>query len=258
MRTYIAAKVHAALVTDSEIGPGKALFLDGGTNATDATADRLTRALEERRPGLVVTTSHGLTGPLNNASRMAATLGLPVGQDDAAVDLDRLLDKWQPNGAIWYCHACCSAGADQPSAFADLFDESAPLRSILTGIATVGPCVAPLPSRLLSGSRPCRAFIGHVEPTFDWTLRDPGNGQVITKPIVDAVYPNLFRPRTTLGFAFKDAYATVGSYLANWDLGRAAYDAGSQNIADLLRLQLAARDLQSMVILGDPAATLIP
>jgi hypothetical protein len=181
-----------------------------------------------------------------------------VDQQSRSVQPDALLEGWAPNGAIWYAHACCSAGAESPSVFASMFDAGTPLNRILTGVASAGSVVAPLPMRLLGHTRPCRAFIGHVEPTFDWTLRNPGNRQVVTGPIVDAIYPNLFQttPRTPCALAFRDVYANIGSYLAAWDAARAAYDSGAKNVDDLLALQLAARDLQALVILGDPAAML--
>jgi hypothetical protein len=39
--------------------------------------------------------------------------------------------------------------------------------------ATAGARISPLPRALLGAEKPLRAFVGHVEPTFDWTLRDP-------------------------------------------------------------------------------------
>jgi hypothetical protein len=258
MRTFIAAKVQQKLEGDDEIGVARALFLDGKTNPEAATITRLYDELERRKPGLIVTTSHGLTGPLDKVDTMKATLGVPVDQKNVALDPESLLKKWSPAGAVWYCHACCSAGSDSPSAFANLFDEGADLRNTLNAIAETGPMVAPLPMRLLGHARPVRAFIGHVEPTFDWTLRNPGNGQVLTATLVKAIYPNLFqtKPFTPIGQAFRDVHADIGGYLSTWEAAREQYDAGAKNLTDLLTWQLCARDLQSLVILGDPAAAL--
>jgi hypothetical protein len=47
---------------------------------------------------------------------------------------------------------------------------------------------APLARELLGHAQPLRAFVGHVEPTFDWTLSFPPNRQVLTKDLVDAFY----------------------------------------------------------------------
>jgi hypothetical protein len=46
--------------------------------------------------------------------------------------------------------------------------------------------------RLLGAERPLRAFVGHVEPTFDWTLRDPTNKQVLTHVMCAALYDKLY------------------------------------------------------------------
>jgi hypothetical protein len=258
MRTYIADKVQQKFLGDNEMGAARSTYLDGMDDPAQASAGRLVAALKAQRPGLIVSTSHGLTGPLNDVRRMKETLGLPVDQFGKAVEPADLLEEWKPGGAVWYCHACCSAGSESPSIFSSLFEEGSDLRRILDGIAKTGPSVAPLPLSLLGHSRPARAFIGHVEPTFDWTLRNPGNRQVVTGPIVDAIYPNLFQlaPRTPLGQAFRDVHGNIGGYLADWDNARRVYDSGGRNLGDLMAMQLCARDLQSLVILGDPAAML--
>jgi hypothetical protein len=261
MRTHIAAKVHEQYAHDDEIG-SKATFLDGQVDPAKATASSLIDELKQKKPGMIVTTSHGLTGPTNDRDALRATLGLPVDQGGTALDPVSLLKNWSPSGAIWYSHACCSAGAESPSAFEDLFEPDTSLSRILNGIASAGSVVAPLPMQLLGHTRPCRAFIGHVEPTFDWTLRNPGNRQVVTQPIVEALYRKLFRvtpTRMPSGLAFRDVYANIGSNLASWENARSVYDTdtGPRNVEDLLMFQLAGRDLQSLVILGDPA-TMLP
>lgn len=258
MRNHIAVKLHERFLKDAEMGVGKSVFLDGGGDPRSATAERLMSELKTRRPGLIVTTSHGMTGPLSDVAQMRQTMGLPVDQQGSALQPDAMLDSWRPGGAVWYCHACCSAGSEAQSFFAPLFEEGTSLRSVLEGIAAAGSLVAPLPMRLLGHGNPARAFIGHVEPTFDWTLRNPGNRQVMTAPIVDAIYPRLFQTssKTPVGHAFREVYSNIGGYLAAWEQACKLYDAGSRNLADLLAMQLAARDLQSLVIIGDPAVSL--
>lgn len=250
MRKFLAEKIHAEFVADPEMGATRSINLGGDV-------DGLVAALKEQHPGVIVTTSHGMTGPLDDVAAMRAQMGAPVDRHGKALT-PALLDGWAPAGAVWYCHACCSAGAEAPSVFAPLFDEGTGLRLILEGISAAGAMVAPLPLALLGHAKPARAFIGHVEPTFDWTLRNPVNQQVVTKPIVDAIYPNLFQrfPRTPIGHAFRQVYANIGSYLANWQVARQGFDSGASNLPELMNLQLSARDLQGMVILGDPAVTL--
>ena len=65
--------------------------------------------------------------------------------------------------------------------------------------------------------------------------------------------------RMPSGLAFRDVYANIGSNLASWENARRTYDTdtGPRNVEDLLLFQLAGRDLQSLVILGDPA-TMLP
>lgn len=251
MRTSLADKMAQRFLADEEMGPTRSTVLDG-------KGEDLVAALNAKRPGVVVTTSHGLTGPLDDVAALRRTMGLPVDSAGKAVEPATLLERWRPGGTIWYCHACCSAGAESPSTFAPLFEPASSLRRILDGIAAAGPIVSPLPLELLGHARPARAFIGHVEPTFDWTLRNPGNRQVVTGPIVDALYPNLFQPspRTPVGHAFREVHGNIGGYLAAWEAARKAYDAGTPSLPDLVSMQLAARDLGSMVILGDPAAVL--
>jgi hypothetical protein len=258
MRDHLAAKLHRQFLDDKEMGLAKSVFLDGGADPRLATTERLMAELKTRRPGLIITTSHGMTGPLSEIAQMRRTMGLPVDQNGSPLLPDVLLDGWRPGGAIWYCHACCSAGSEAPSFFAPLFEDGSRLRAVLDGIAAAGSLVAPLPMQLLGDSNPARAFIGHVEPTFDWTLRNPGNKQVMTAPIVDAIYPRLFqRPlKTPVGHAFREVHNNIGGYLAAWEQASELYAAGSRNLGDLLAMQLAARDLQSLVIIGDPAVSL--
>ena len=49
---------------------------------------------------------------------------------------------WQPDGAIWYCHACCSAGSEAPSAFESLFAETTEVGRVLRSVASLGARVA--------------------------------------------------------------------------------------------------------------------
>jgi hypothetical protein len=111
---------------------------------------------------------------------MAASLGALVDGQHLTLDIDALLAAWQPDGAIWYAHACCSAGCDNVNSYKELVPAGSTLASVLDGVAALGAQVAPLPQRLLGAAKPLRAFIGHVEPTFDWTLRQPETGQVLT------------------------------------------------------------------------------
>lgn len=257
MRTQVAYRVHRDLAADTEIG-AQAEFLDGAMDVEAGSAARFLHAIRTHRPGLIVTTSHGQTGPASDAQMMQRMLGVPVDQTFHALDVNALTTGWEPGGAVWYCHACCSAGADAPSAFESLFAATDDVGRVLREVAAIGPCVAPLPVALLGAKRPLGAFIGHVEPTFDWTLQNPANGQPLTTGLTRALYPNLYQrsPRTTVGHAFREWYLRLGSLAGAWENARQTFDAGDRRTDVLLYYQLAARDVQSTVILGDPAVML--
>jgi hypothetical protein len=56
----------------------------------------------------------------------------------ARVHADTLLAEWQPDGAIWFAQACCSAGSDSPTAYAGLFEVGSLLDETLSGTTNVG------------------------------------------------------------------------------------------------------------------------
>jgi hypothetical protein len=254
MRRTIAVPLQQRLVDDSEIGD-RAVYLDGSDGG--ATAAGLYEALARGHPGLVVTTSHGKTGPLADPMTMQADLGLPVDGELNTVRPDLLLDAWEPDGAIWYAHACCSAGSDATTIYRGLLDPGSPIDLLLEGIARLGNHVAPLPTALLGAEKPLRAFVGHVEPTFDWTIRNPQTGQPLMTSVVDALYDRLFQP-DPLGFALREPYAHVGELYTQRDAAYRAFDEGEDTQGVALATQLAARDRQSMVVLGDPTVALPP
>ena len=110
---------------------------------------------------------------------------------------------------------------------------------------------------MLGAEKPLRAFVGHVEPTFDWTLIQQDTGQWLTGPLTKAWYPTLYR-RRPLGLSLQEHYRGVGELYAK--LSGALRDvadmkAGARDRATYARL--TATDRQSLVILGDPTV-LIP
>jgi hypothetical protein len=251
MGDSIARPMAKRLGEDAEFAPGLRLIDGLVSNASGAA---LRQALAERRPRVIVTTSHGATGPLNDVAAMRTRLGLLVDASSAAIDLAAMLQDWQPAGAVWYAHACCSAGSLGQTAFADLVTTGSDVWRILNGVAACGDTVAPLPQALLGANRPLRAFIGHVEPTFDWSLRHPRTNQFLTLPLLRALYDGLFAGQP-VGMAL-DSCRRLASQLLNVayaqdkrDLANAAIDPGA-----ILAVKLMANDWRSMVVLGDPAA----
>lgn len=256
MRDSVATPVLSRMRDDPDIG-ARAQMLDGGA----ATAARLTEAVVDHQPGLVVTTSHGQTGPLSDRDAMASRLGVLVDQEYAAVPEPELASRTRVDGTVWYAHACCSAGSDAESSFAHLFDEATTAGTVLRAVASLGSRTGPLPRALLGSAVPIRAFIGHVEPTFDWTLRQPFSGQHLTSALVRALYDEMFRADdlpTPIGHCFREWFSLTGGLLIKSQEARAAFNRGDDNRDLLLWYQLAARDVVSTVILGDPALPLPP
>lgn len=256
MATSIGARLADLFATDPDNDYPRTLRVDGG----EATVARLVEGLRSRRPALVVTTSHGMTGPLADAALTRRQLGLLVDDARDLVDPASIIDAWSPSGAIWYAHACCSAGADRASRYDGLFAPGDPVGDLLIGIAgAAGAMVSPLPTALLGTSQPLRAFVGHVEPTFDWTLRDPANQQVVTHVLTSCLYYGLCdqRARTPLAFALAKLFHEAGYFFAEWTnaMGRVNNAVtGADNEA--LYSKLVAFDRQSLVILGDPTVAL--
>lgn len=255
MRRAIAAPVAEQLHGDSQIGSELRLLA-----GSDATTGKLGQTLAERQPALIVTTSHGMTGPLADPALMARQLGWLVDDQFTLLDPDQLLQSWQPAGAIWYAHACCSAGSDDSTNYQGLVDAGSTVAQTLSAVAALGAQIAPLPRQLLGAEKPLRAFIGQVEPTFDWTLRQPETGQVLTASLQTALYQRMHRARPEpVGLAFEDCYRHVGELLAQWNQALRQIAKGNPEASlAALRSQLTALDRQSMVILGDPTACLPP
>jgi hypothetical protein len=251
MRNAIGSAIHDKLSEDTDLKAG-AKFLDG---PGQATARGLVAALAADRPGLVVTTSHGQTYPLDNLKLLSDGLGLLVDQEFASVQVADLLGAWQPDGAIWYAHACCSAGSSNQTLFEGLTQDGSEVDRILKGVAALGSHVAPLPMALLGAKKPARAFVGHVEPTFDWTLRNPDTRQLLTGSIQEALYNELYQP-SPIGHALRKCYERLGALYASYDAASVQFGRGEDTRDTMLKSLLAARDVQSMVLLGDPTAGL--
>jgi len=251
MEQLIADQFWARISAEPEFGT--AVRLKGGS----ATVGALSEALR-RHPGLVVTTSHGMTGPMEAPGAASTELGLLVDANAALTTMTAFPDDAIPAGAIWYAHACCSAGSDSASQYSGLFPDGHPIARTMTSLAAnVGDRIAPLPSRLLAAGRPLRAFVGHVEPTFDWTLKDPFTRQAVGSAIADALYTKLFYKGTPIGLAFAEIYAQAGVFLTEWQQTLQRVNRDEAGAAERARyLLVAALDRQSMVLLGDPTVSL--
>jgi hypothetical protein len=258
MRATIGLPVSAALADDPIWGSG-ARLLDKTTGG--ATAATLAAALADARPGLIVTTSHGNMGPSDPGGPLtAAELGLLVDDDLAQVSIAGLTAAWDPYGGIWYSHACCSAGSSAETNYAGMFPPDSEVGVMIGRAAAVGSTVAAMPTALLGAPRPLRAFVGHVEPTFDLTIRERVNGQLLTRSLRDALYDWLYqddRP-TPIGRALWPIYEPIGSLATRVLTLQNDFNGGASRVVmdEAFVAQLSARDRMSTVILGDPTVAL--
>lgn len=253
MRTAVSFPIAQAWSKDSNLSAGTK-FLDGGTT-NDATTSNLINALESHKPAMIVTSSHGMTGPLDDLPRMQADLGLLVDRDRMILRPAKLLSNWKPAGAIWYSHACCSAGTDGETAFDGLVAQGSDVDRILKGVAKCGAMVSPLPRALLGSDQPLRAFIGHVEPTFDWSISRRETGQLLTDCLVQALYKDIYLG-IPIGMALNRCRAFAAQLLAIWDGARQKFIAGDENSSELLAIKLMHNDWRAFVLIGDPTVTL--
>jgi hypothetical protein len=256
MRDTVAAPLYDALRGDEEITAP--VFLDG--SSVPATGAALAEALASNRPSLVVTSSHGMTGPLHDTDAMRITVGMPVDQHRSLVSPDLLLSAWQPDGAVWFAQACCSAGTESPTMYQGLFEAGSTLDQTLTGVAAVGAVTAPLARALLGAAHPLRAFVGHVEPTFDWTLSFPPNRQALTSDLVNALYTRLCLG-DPVGLALSGYFPAIGSLLQGYATARGLYETkvgpeAKPSLDMLVYSRVTAHDRASTVILGDPTVAI--
>lgn len=126
-------------------------------------------------------------------------------------------------------------------------------RLIVDTVAGLPSSVAPAPLALLTRNSPVRAVFGHVEPTFDWTLRDPETKQRFGHDIIAALTSRLHLGQP-LGLILENYYSGVGSLVSAWATRSDEFqDSPDQSILEeMTRLRLTAWDRQSLVLLGDP------
>jgi hypothetical protein len=254
MRTFIGDRLDAHL--DREVLVKCRRYLGG----SEATAKGLDESLRELKPGLIVTTSHGaILGSATKETRRAA-LGLPVDQTWTMLDPDSLLKGWQPAGAVWYAHACCSAGSDTASRYDGLVVPDCDAAEALRDAGELGETVAPLPRLLLGASRPLRAFIGHVGPTFSWTLRERRTRQPLTAPIVHSFYTRFYQnDRFPVGHVIRPIFEPLVTLLIEtMHKTNEHRDNPTATCTPIIDRRLMAEDLQSTVLIGDPTALIPP
>jgi hypothetical protein len=229
-------------------------FIDGKT--VPASGAALKAVLDDHRPIFIASTSHGATGPLASVAAMQAGLGQLIDSNFQQVTAGQLTSDWQPDGAVWYAHACCSAGSVAQTAFDGLVPKNSDVDRILNGVAACGDMVAPFPRALLSLPRPIRAFVGHVEPTFDWSIRHSRTGQYLTIPLLTSFYNSLFNDQP-IGMALDSCRRMSSSLLHSiYATEVANLVGGADSAGDVLATRLMAHDWRAFVLLGDPTCTI--
>jgi len=169
------------------------------------------------------------------------------------------LSASMPAGSVWFAQACCSAGSSAESSYIGLLAEGSTARSAVDAVAAIGSTVAPAASALLKRERPVRAVIGHVEPTFDWTLKDEETKQKFGGDIIAALSSNLHHGQP-LGLAFAAYREGIGVLTTRWVklAVRLNRDHDKSVLPTMTRLRLTAWDRQSLVLLGDPTVRIPP
>jgi hypothetical protein len=185
---------------------------------------------------------------------MRSKVGIIVPQGKAGLGTDRPGDA---RGCDLVRTGLLLGGRRRDGHCDDLLAPGTVALAAVNAVVALGATVAPAAPRLLGRVKPLRAVLGHVEPTFDRTLRVGETGQGLGGHLVSALSTNLFVDRQPLGYAFADYRAGVGELQTQWaEQYERLADGQTQVRETLTRLRLTAIDRQSLVLLGDPTVTL--
>ena len=90
---------------------------------------------------------------------------------------------------------------------------------------------------------PLRAFVGHVEPTFDWSLKNRKTGQYVTTSILECFHTGLFTGQP-IGMALDRVRATGASFRNSRDTAeqRLLANRDESQLGDILAAKLIADD----------------
>lgn len=256
MRRTIGKPLHKRFANDQD-----AALVAGARylSKTEATHGALVGAIQSDNPGLIVTTSHGETWPLNDSNAMRQRLGLLIDDNRKSLDLSALQGEGAPSGAVWFAQACCSAGSAGMSGYDGILTPGSKAHKVLKAVAACGDMIAPLPTALLGSENPLAAFIGHVEPTFDWSIQHAETGQFMTNSLLETFHQTLFTGHP-IGMALDQVRNTGASLSTSYLLAsrRLVDERDKAMLGRILALQLTASDWRSIVLLGDPTVTIYP
>jgi hypothetical protein len=231
----------------------------------EATKPRLLRALQERRPALVYTASHGLGAVGDPQERQERYNGAICCHHRGPQTLDALFtaddvpgDGAFLEGAVFFQFACYGYGTPARSDYAhwlDTLDERNAARDF----------VAALPRRLLAHPRGPVAYIGHVDLAFLHGFTDVHNPHLDERwhdrlapykraidGLLDAVEPAGFAME-----AMSERYAAASAVLTNMYDGAQRQQPWTENKkARFLDQWIMRGDAQNFMVMGDPAALL--
>jgi len=96
-------------------------------------------------------------------------------------------------------------------------------------------------------------MFGYVEPFFDWTLQIAPGERGFTDRLAKGILG--IAEGKPMGLAFADYYTAISTLYQRWAESSLRVDKGDGSL-DAVRLRLAAKTRQSLVLLGDPTAVL--
>ena len=227
------------------------LFTGTYLHTDDATIGNLETQLRQLRPELLVTTSHGCT----DGNNLRDQLGLPHGQQGTQLAIGSGTDLF--DGVLWYCLACGSAGGEGTNPYVQILSKTCAAGEAFERVANLGAMTSSLSRAILGSAKPARAFVGHVGPTFEVTLKDFRNNLPLTNGIVDSLHGRYCLrndQRWRLGRCF-DPWRVKRCQMQEEYLGiRTEFNKRYDGSASwLLDIKLRSMDARRLVLLGDPA-----
>ncbi len=260
-RQYMAEPIADLMANDLKLSTTKIL-------GDQATKGALVSALNDRKPALVYTASHGLgavnepfdvqtryNGSICCQSQGALTLDGLFGAEDVPPD-----DKPFLEGAVFFQFACYGYGTPAVSEYAHWLDQ--PGKETRNADHDF---VAALPKRLLAHPKGPIAFIGHLDTAFLHGFADAGAPEILTRwhnriePFVSAVRMLLGVQAAGLAMqSMNERYNSLNSILANvYDRiqqGKMQWTETSQ--ANFLDTWITRGDAKNYMVFGDPGVAL--
>ncbi|HRI62974.1 MAG TPA: helix-turn-helix domain-containing protein [Polyangium sp.] len=224
--------------------------------------------LQDKRPGVFFSASHGLGAPLDGFETPALRRNLQgamcFGNGKKLTGAELVGQTFLPGG-VWFMLACYGAATPAKSAYYewlrvlkenDKYRESA--SAVLEGLPGSGekPFVAALPQAVLANPQGPIAVISHADLAWTFAFEDVEKGTSHTERFEGLVKGILKKNR--IGTAFHDLYRFWGEKSSELLLH---YEPNDQDVLsrdpiERSLLWLARNDIAGYMLLGDPAARL--